>query len=142
MFDSSLCLAVSHQWPSLEPSRHLLSTLTVDSDVIWEFMGITYSMVKHRPRSSPVETRNHCHFWVPLQHGCEVSTSQMFLWPVSLYLGWRNTLGRFSSLGWWLTARGGGHILVSLSSRVRTKTWEEVSTEICTQQAPGASCCF
>lgn len=25
----------------------------VDSDVSWMFMGITYSMVKHRPRSSP-----------------------------------------------------------------------------------------
>lgn len=29
----------------------------MDSDVSWEFMGITYSMVKQRPRSSPVEMR-------------------------------------------------------------------------------------
>jgi len=31
----------------------LLRTLTVDSLVSWTFMGITYSMVKQRPLSSP-----------------------------------------------------------------------------------------
>lgn len=29
----------------------------MDSDVSWLFMGITYSMVKQRPRSSPGKTR-------------------------------------------------------------------------------------
>lgn len=36
------------------PPSHLLRTLIVDSEVSWMFMGMTYSMVKHRPRSSPV----------------------------------------------------------------------------------------
>lgn len=36
------------------PPKPLLRTLIVDSDVSWMFMGMTYSMVKHRPRSSPV----------------------------------------------------------------------------------------
>lgn len=31
----------------------LLRTLTVDSEVIWKLVGITYSMVKHLPFSSP-----------------------------------------------------------------------------------------
>lgn len=29
----------------------------MDSDVSWVFIGITYSMVKQRPRSSPTKTR-------------------------------------------------------------------------------------
>lgn len=33
-----------------------LSTLTVDSEVIWTLVGMTYSMVKQRPFSSPGET--------------------------------------------------------------------------------------
>lgn len=41
----------------LESPRHLLRTLTVDSDVSWVFIGITYSMVKQRPRSSPRKIR-------------------------------------------------------------------------------------
>ena len=48
---------LSSQAARSESLRHLLRTLTVDSDVSWEFMGITYSMVKQRPRSSPVKTR-------------------------------------------------------------------------------------
>lgn len=31
----------------------LLRTLTVVSEVIWKLVGITYSIVKHRPFSSP-----------------------------------------------------------------------------------------
>ena len=32
---------------------HLLRTLTVDSEVSWPLVGIMYSIVKHRPFSSP-----------------------------------------------------------------------------------------
>lgn len=40
-------------WPGVEGQRYLLSTLTVDSEVSWALAGITYSMVKQRPCSSP-----------------------------------------------------------------------------------------
>ena len=30
----------------------------MDSDVSWTFMGMTYSIVKHRPRSSPAVNRD------------------------------------------------------------------------------------
>lgn len=36
---------------------YLLRTLTVDSEVIWKLVGITYSIVKHLPFSSP-ETKD------------------------------------------------------------------------------------
>lgn len=37
---------------------YLLRTLTVDSEVIWTVVGITYSMVKHLPFSSPEKIKD------------------------------------------------------------------------------------
>lgn len=54
-------------------NNYLLSTLTVDSEVIWTLVGITYSMVKHRPFSSPETKKKFNYVCWNIRKGCQYS---------------------------------------------------------------------